>query len=987
MLCECGTTNVEGAKFCARCGSKLKPIPITNTCDNCGTPLGDAKFCSGCGTRSSVGDGSDNVTGQKGVGGQDSMHFQQSPIVGQNVPLNARALNQPQAGSLPNGQYNLPNLMPQPNASNQGYYQAQSRQNQPFGTAILPNQILNQISSTANQVVGSPKTLISRLMGREVDGPYKQSPQYSPVVNPNQPAGFVQPQSYPATVSNNMNAQNYGQYQGNESSNLDVSNSPSQSQNYPRNNQQQRVGTPDMTLTSNQRGQHIQQVQNEQFVQYAPRLQPQPVPQGPYLGLSDTVQMDNNVVNYQQPYAGDGNPLYNMQTGNQPARIGTPDPSARQSHFSQFNNQGNYVGNPQMDNQVFQANAKSSSQSNVLQNASGSRMANSSSHGNLVSQGNPGNQSAMEMQSQVQANAYQNQPYGNLSKTHSNSQQMLNQSIATGNQGVSIDAVPSVTSNAQPNPIIYGPNVTPNMVKAAPVTDGYSVSTDKVEYFVPGENNFENLATSRAPSSLPGANFVVVQSDMAIQNVNNGEYLIDPNTGRRVEKPKVGAGSISQGENNTEYLGSPPQTAQAVDRNIPNSQATNVLAPQPTNQVSQLLAYNTTLNESNMNHIMQQGQLAGSNQEAPQSTNYNPDIPANYIAKTPPVNNSSNLENVSSARPVVQTDTTGLNYLIKGDSKLGYVDPSLQMYAQPVQNELQQNQQYYERQQVKQMLSNGTYTPTIQHSQSPNVPPNPMQSQTAGVQPQYAKDYNSKPQANTQNMMNQGPKQDISKPVQQPLPNEVYDDLEPGKKFMVNVNPNDPKAKDYEISQIVQNGNNIEVKLKKAKKTGPSEGGNQSSQPLMEPVYQPPMKPAYQPPPLQQSKDRKFHFWIGVLATVFFPIVSTIVISCIKTKSPYARADKMLGAAVVYLIEAAAAFIICFLILSCSMPNRTNYVFGYNNPLYTNAMTAYTNCNFGYYLSMSLGIFAGLVTLLTLISSLNFALKAKKSLATVKSVE
>ncbi|KAJ3253946.1 Vacuolar protein-sorting-associated protein 36 [Boothiomyces macroporosus] len=129
-------------------------------------------------------------------------------------------------------------------------------------------------------------------------------------------------------------------------------------------------------------------------------------------------------------------------------------------------------------------------------------------------------------------------------------------------------------------------------------------------------------------------------------------------------------------------------------------------------------------------------------------------IPANYIAKTPPVNNSSNLENVSSARPAVQTDTTGLNYLIK------------EMYAQPAQNKLQQ---HYERQQVKQMLSN---------------------------------DYNSKPQANTQNMTNQGPKQDISKPIQQPLPDEVYDDLEPGKKFMVNVNPNDPKAKDYEISQM-----------------------------------------------------------------------------------------------------------------------------------------------------------------------------------------
>lgn len=44
---KCGTATLASAKFCAECGTGLKPVP----CPNCGTvPAANAKFCIECGT-------------------------------------------------------------------------------------------------------------------------------------------------------------------------------------------------------------------------------------------------------------------------------------------------------------------------------------------------------------------------------------------------------------------------------------------------------------------------------------------------------------------------------------------------------------------------------------------------------------------------------------------------------------------------------------------------------------------------------------------------------------------------------------------------------------------------------------------------------------------------------------------------------------------------------------------------------------------------
>lgn len=44
VLCECGTKNDEGSKFCKNCGKKL-----TDVCPTCGNATDSGKFCNHCG--------------------------------------------------------------------------------------------------------------------------------------------------------------------------------------------------------------------------------------------------------------------------------------------------------------------------------------------------------------------------------------------------------------------------------------------------------------------------------------------------------------------------------------------------------------------------------------------------------------------------------------------------------------------------------------------------------------------------------------------------------------------------------------------------------------------------------------------------------------------------------------------------------------------------------------------------------------------------
>lgn len=49
---KCGSPNLTGAKFCAKCGAKLEAVPKPKFCPRCGDPVaGNEKFCDKCGTK------------------------------------------------------------------------------------------------------------------------------------------------------------------------------------------------------------------------------------------------------------------------------------------------------------------------------------------------------------------------------------------------------------------------------------------------------------------------------------------------------------------------------------------------------------------------------------------------------------------------------------------------------------------------------------------------------------------------------------------------------------------------------------------------------------------------------------------------------------------------------------------------------------------------------------------------------------------------
>ncbi|KAJ3318217.1 hypothetical protein HDV06_000760 [Boothiomyces sp. JEL0866] len=949
-LCDCGAIIEGDIKFCGGCGAKtnrmaVPVIPVLERkefCGKCGKKTDpESKFCGGCGTATGAKKADVNASPSIPKSSSQANVLSQSNPVGQSFIGNR----------YPMGATNLPSMTTQTVPNNPAVQQIIDSR---YAMGANSSPSMPKSSSQANSISHTNQ------MVQPTDNRYTAYP-VQPLINPiqqyggsaqpiavlNNPNSSVAIPSNYQTTANTIAMQNTAQPQNippfpPQSQNVvglaDRLNRAPLAHNYQPSNQQPGIDMTDSTQSVIQNTQYIYQSKPEQGIQQLYSTQP-PANQSAYLGLMET----NSINRTDSPVYPNQKQVSNIQQ----QRIGTPDQGQRQPP--------------------------------------------------------------------IPALSYQNE----LMLQSNNQPPIQNQTVNASLQETTAMNIPQQQKF---------PPSTRNELISVP-------NQDNIEFFPPG-STFDNLGTTRAPSPLPGANYVVVQSDTAVQNVNNGEYLFDPHTGKRIEKPRANQANPAYPDNtlNTEFLPAttqppsnvpPPNISPAPNQDpvASNTANPNIIYGSQTQRNKVAATWNTISSEIQTEYGAAPRSIGNVLNQTPEynppnnPANYDPELQTKYLLQPDPRSPipQANTLNGYGYMPVgvdlpdgsVQNtpdlkkeapipDTAQYGYM-----PVPYTSPTMtnqQLQTPSGQSQIQpSNQNMYNG--IKQPISTGIYTPPIQQGYDPGAFSQPAQPQVQDIGILLPRDAQNGQQALSQNLSQENPnqvnqqigqqgitqnnQQDNKVPSQRLLPDGQYDDLQPGKKFMVNVNPNDSKAKDYEISKVVQHGNNIEVQLKKAKKTAPSEGESQSITPPMKPMPAKQFAPAPQKP-----QDRKFHFYIGIAVTLFFPIISTFFISCIKTpKTPYSRSYKMLGAAIVYLIEGGGAFIYCFLILSCSMPNHSNYIFGYNNPLYVTASSNYNNCISSFYIAVSIGVIVSFFSLVGFTSSIYFAVKAKKALATVESLE
>ncbi|KAJ3275795.1 hypothetical protein HDV01_007262 [Terramyces sp. JEL0728] len=863
-------------------------------CGDCGTKIDpQSKFCGGCGAKYS------NFYKMASSNSQGNLLAQS----GYSQPVQNMANSASQAAFGGNQQYG-------------GYQNPYHGQNMPYQPApvgiqslslanaknLLGLQNMNLSQEKINQLMDSPKTLVKMLLGKEKKGLTPiVNPQYSP--NP--------PNALPPIAN-----QSYTNQTGYYTPPVKFSNSPIPSQAVPN------VYGPT-------------EMQNRNVIN-----------QQAYQTSIGTREVPNAAQSIQSnPY----------RPG---SRVGTPDPANRAVQMNQYTQVGyQQPGTMQEMPQIQQYNQGGYQQ--IYQ----PQMQLGASPGAQLQQLPPQQDQIkaanIQQGNQLPQNASIPPPNLGTVPVNENSQQ-----LDLGYLGLSERISPEPTyqpkvadQNLQPQ-IQAEQQYQPESQNLPPASVRKSIAgPDNVVYFQPGANDFENLGTSRAASTLPGANFIVVQSDTAVQSVNNSEYVFDPNTGKRINKmiPITAPGefmpSAQQPDQKLSYNPLPltsaapyNETIRQPNQNLPYNQVRPMSAV-PSNEVVQSQDDYRPIQIQNLQYLdgglnankyttTESGQLVSTSQHAPIAAN-------EYVLP-------NNMQNANTGPPVYQDMSFAATRPVSPEKYTPQGQTHPQNYYPP--NKLNENYN------IQPPLSDGTYTPPVQQQY---------------MQPPVQQSYPN----NTQVLPNSNQHENQSIPAANKATQQMlYDDLQPLINSWL-------MAKDYEIDKVIKKGNNIEVQLKKAKK------------PPAEPV--PPTEEAIKPQTVPKSKqqlppkiNRKHHFLIGILVTLIFPVISSLFIFCIKTpKNPYSKAYKMFGATCVYLLEAGALFIYSFLIVSCLSPKPGNYVFGYNNPYYVAAENTYNSCAASNVLPVVLGFLAAFLALVGFICSIAFAIRARKALAKVGASE